>query len=209
MNIKDFIAEGEHQRQDFKFGINDSKKIARSLAAFANTAGGRLLVGVKDNGAIAGVRSDEEFYMVEAASQLYTKPNVEFIVKQHVVDGKRVLEIYIPKSKLKPHSAPTPNGDYKVYIRVADQNLLANKILLDVWKRRQENKPVLIRFSDKEKILFEYLEENETISLSKFCKIATITRKKAERILTDLIVLDLIYMEITEKAVYFSAVAEY
>lgn len=209
MNIKDFIAEGEHQRQDFKFGINDSKKIARSLAAFANTAGGRLLVGVKDNGAIAGVRSDEEFYMVEAASQLYTKPNVEFTVKQHVVDGKRVLEIYIPKSKLKPHSAPTPNGDYKVYIRVADQNLLANKILLDVWKRRQENKPVLIRFSDKEKILFEYLEENETISFSKFCKIATITRKKAERILTDLIVLDLIYMEITEKAVYFSAVAEY
>ena len=203
MRIVDLITEGEHQKQDFKFGINDSKKIARSLAAFANTDGGRLLVGVKDNGSIAGVRSDEEFYMVEAASQLYTKPEVFFEVKQHIVEGKRVLEVYIPKSNNKPHSAPTPNGDYKVYIRVHDQNLLANKILLNVWKREIENKPVLIRFSEKEKVLFEYLEQNESISLSKFCKIATITRNKAQRILTDLIMLNLIEMEITEKRVYF------
>ncbi len=38
--IKDLIAEGEHQRLDFKFEISDSKKIARTLAAFANTNGG-------------------------------------------------------------------------------------------------------------------------------------------------------------------------
>ena len=29
------------------------EKIAKSLSAFANTEGGRLLVGVKDNGKIA------------------------------------------------------------------------------------------------------------------------------------------------------------
>ncbi|RLD33003.1 MAG: ATP-binding protein, partial [Bacteroidetes bacterium] len=69
--IKDLIAEGEHQRLDFKFEISDSKKIARTLAAFANTDGGRLLVGVKDNGVIAGVRSEEEYYMVEAAASMY------------------------------------------------------------------------------------------------------------------------------------------
>ncbi|MDA3865584.1 MAG: putative DNA binding domain-containing protein, partial [Salinivirgaceae bacterium] len=39
------IAQGEHQQQDFKFCINDSRKIAKSLVAFANTDGGRLLVG--------------------------------------------------------------------------------------------------------------------------------------------------------------------
>ena len=57
------IAEGEHQRQDFKFEISDARKIAKTLSAFANTDGGRLLIGVKDNGKIAGVRSDEEQYM--------------------------------------------------------------------------------------------------------------------------------------------------
>ena len=63
--IHTLIAEGEHQQQDFKFEISDARKIAKTLSAFANTDGGRLLIGVKDNGRIAGVRSEEEKYMIE------------------------------------------------------------------------------------------------------------------------------------------------
>ncbi len=43
------IKEGEHQTQDFKFRIDSSQKIAKTLSAFANTDGGSLLIGVKDN----------------------------------------------------------------------------------------------------------------------------------------------------------------
>ena len=60
--IEALIEQGEHQQLDFKFEVSDSKKIARTLSAFANTDGGRLLIGVKDNGAISGVRSEEEYY---------------------------------------------------------------------------------------------------------------------------------------------------
>ena len=49
------IAEGEHQQQDFKTRIDDSRKIARTLVAFANADGGRMLIGVKDNGTVSGV----------------------------------------------------------------------------------------------------------------------------------------------------------
>ena len=76
--IHALIAEGEHQQQDFKFEISDARKIAKTLSAFANTDGGRLLIGVKDNGKIAGVRSEEEKYMIEAAAQLYCIPEVEY-----------------------------------------------------------------------------------------------------------------------------------
>lgn len=48
--IRQLVSEGEHCHQDFKFEISDARKIARSLSAFANTEGGRLLIGVKDNG---------------------------------------------------------------------------------------------------------------------------------------------------------------
>ena len=72
--LQQLIAEGEHQQQDFKFEISDARKIARSLSAFSNTDGGRLLIGVKDNGRIAGVRSEEEIYMIEAAAKLYCRP---------------------------------------------------------------------------------------------------------------------------------------
>ena len=89
--IEELIAQGEHQQLDFKFEVSDSKKIARTLSAFANTDGGRLLIGVKDNGAIAGVRSEEEYYMIEAASTMYTHPSVPFEAKRWDMNGKTVL----------------------------------------------------------------------------------------------------------------------
>ncbi|MDE6832131.1 MAG: ATP-binding protein, partial [Muribaculaceae bacterium] len=70
------IDEGEHEQQDFKYLISDARKIARSISAFANHSGGRLLIGVKDNGTIAGVRSEEDIYMIEQAADLYCSPRV-------------------------------------------------------------------------------------------------------------------------------------
>ena len=66
--IQKLIEKGESQTLDFKFEVSDSRKIARTFSAFANTDGGTLLIGVKDNGAIAGVRTEEEYYMIEAAA---------------------------------------------------------------------------------------------------------------------------------------------
>ena len=93
--IEQYICKGEQLKQEFKFEISDSKKIARTLAAFANTEGGRLLVGVKDNGNIAGVRSEEEFYMVQAAAQMYCKPPIPIHVKEWNVNGRTILEVKI------------------------------------------------------------------------------------------------------------------
>ena len=44
------IREGEHQQQDFKYRVADACKLAKSVSAFANTDGGRLLIGVRDDG---------------------------------------------------------------------------------------------------------------------------------------------------------------
>ena len=92
--LRGLIAEGEHQRLDFKFEINDARKIARTLSAFSNTDGGRLLIGVKDNGRIRGVRSDEEYYMVESAATLYCNPEVRFKSRNISIEGKQVLDTH-------------------------------------------------------------------------------------------------------------------
>ena len=96
------IAEGEHQQQDFKFEISDARKIAKTLSAFSNTDGGRLLIGVKDNGKIAGVRSDEEQYMIEAAARLYCRPEVSYSTQTYQVEGRSVLLVQIDESDRKP-----------------------------------------------------------------------------------------------------------
>jgi predicted HTH transcriptional regulator len=202
--IKDLIAKGENQQLDFKFEISDSRKLARTLVAFANTDGGKLLVGVKDNGSIAGVRSEEEYYMVEAAARMYCKPPVNFVCNRWTVDGKTVLEVTVTRSYQIPHSASDSNGRNLVYIRVNDQNLLANNVLLQVWKNKEKEKPVALRYTESERILLEYLSEHPRISLNKFSKLARISRRNAEQILITLVSLDVISMQFTEKDVFYS-----
>jgi predicted HTH transcriptional regulator len=181
------IAQGEHQTQDFKYCINDSRKIAKSLVAFANTDGGRLLIGVKDNGKIIGVRSDEEYYMVEAAAKIYSNPKIDFTTQQWDVEGKIILEIMIEASPLKPHFAQTETGSWVSFVRKHDENILANSVLLKSWKLEQRKEGLFFKYDAPRKILIEYLNENSTITLSKFVKIAQITRNHAENILAELL----------------------
>lgn len=182
-HIYKLIEQGEHQQLDFKFAVNDSKKIARSLSAFANTYGGRLLIGVKDNGKIAGVRSEEEYYMIEAASQIHTSPEVKFATVKHSLEGKQVLEVIIEKSKNRPHYAPDEKGNLKAFVRVKDQNLLANGLLVKVWKQQNKEVGVKIKYNDAENFILKYLSENEQITFSKFRKLANIDKDYAEQIL--------------------------
>jgi len=198
------IEQGEHQQQDFKFCINDSKKIAKSLVAFANTKGGRLLIGVKDNGKIAGIKSDEDFYMVESAAKIYSKPAIIFLTKQWHVDGKTVLEIQIEPSNEKPHFAKDENGKWLAYIRSADENLLAHKIQIEVWKKQNSSQGIHFSYSDDEKFLVNYLQNNSSISFSKFIRLAHISRKKAEEVLSNFTVMDVISLNSTIEGTTFS-----
>ncbi len=202
--LQQLISEGEHQQQDFKYAISDSKKIARSLVAFANTDGGSLLLGVKDNGKVVGVSSDEEFYMIEAAAKLYCKPAIEFETYEWKSEGKTVLEIKVEPSSLKPHKAPNKEGKYMVYIRSNDQNLLANKILLEVWKSQKRNRNHFLQLSDAEQLLLHLLEDDKQISYSRFYKQAKISRYRAERILVNLICMGIVDIHITEKRTYYT-----
>ena len=132
--IRALISEGEHVRQDFKFEISDSRKIARSLSAFANTEGGRLLIGVKDNGRIAGVRSEEEMYMVEAAAQVYCTPAVEVDMRVYRPEGRSVLVASVGPAVRKPVLVKEENGRRLAYVRIADENILASPVHIGLWK---------------------------------------------------------------------------
>ncbi len=197
------IEEGEHDQQDFKFAINDSRKIARSLVAFANTKGGRLLIGVKDNGKIAGVRTDEEYHMIEAAAQLYCKPEIAFERRDWTIDKRKVLEIIIPESTNKPCLAQNNEGKWKAYVRIDDENVLANVVMLQVWKKQKSTKGVKIKYSNAEKFLLSFLNQNKNISLNQFYKQASISRYRAVNIIADLIVVGLLDFDFQDNKFFY------
>jgi predicted HTH transcriptional regulator len=190
--IQKLIEKGEDQTLDFKFEISDSKKIARTLSAFSNTDGGILLIGIKDNGAIAGVRTDEEYYMIEAAANMYCKPEPKIITKVWNESGKKVLEVIVPKNGEIITYALGHEGKWLAYLRENDNDRLANTVILKLWKKKIADSSVYIKFSSEVEHLLKYLKVNDSISISKYCRIAGIKRNAAEYVIVNLILLKII-----------------
>ncbi len=201
--IKNIILQGEHQQQDFKFQVNDSRKIARTLVAFANTDGGKLLIGVKDNGVIAGIRTDEEYHMIEAAATMYCKPEIDFAFRHWNIDGKKILEIDMPSARVKPVFAQTDTGKWMAWVRVADQNILADTIMIKYWKRQKSPKGTVIHYSEDEKFLLRHLSTHPTISLGKYCQVTGLPRNLAENVIVDMMVTGLVEMGQNEHQTWF------
>ena len=196
MNSKDYIykliEEGEHQQQDFKFETSDARKIAKSLSAFSNTDGGRLLIGVKDNGKIAGVRSEEEIYMIEAAAKLYCQPQVNCQMQIHDIDGHTVLEVIVPPGTTKPYYAKDQTNKCWAYIRIKDENILATPVHLKVWQQEGTPKGSFLHYTEQERLLLDYLTTHPAITLNQYCRLARIPRIKAENTLAKFIRFELI-----------------
>jgi len=197
------IAEGEHQQQDFKYEIEDAHKIAKSVVAFANTDGGRLLIGVKDNGKIKGVSSDEEMYMAEAAAEVYSRPEVKFEIKRWNVEGKEVLEVYIPKSNEKPHFVKNTDGPDKAYVRVKDQNLSVNKVIVKLWGLRKKPRDKEFLYGEHEDVLFDYLKKEDKITFSKYCRLTGLHFEEASNRLAKLLLWEVIDLDLSEKGCFY------
>ena len=206
MNIKKSIFEGEGVTLDFKKTITSCEKIARTMVSFANNRGGRLLIGVADDGIIKGVKSeDEERYMITKAAQLYSRPALEPIFEEIYVDDKLVLVVEIEQSNTKPHYSLAEDGKWWVYVRVKDKSVLASKIVVDVLKRSANDNGVLIEYSSKEKALLEYLEKMQRISIKEYCDLLKLSRRNAQRILVNMVLSGVIRIHTTEKEEYYTA----
>jgi len=206
MNIRKLILEGEGVTQDFKKRITSCEKIARTMVSFANNRGGRLLIGIADDGTISGLKSeDEEKYMITRAAHLYCKPALDPVFEEVYIDDKVVLVAEIKKSEIKPHYALGEDKKWWVYIRVNDKSVLASKIVVDVLKRENNEHGVFLEYSAKEKALLEYLDKNERITSREYSLMLKLSRRSTHRILVNLVLSGVIRLHTTEKEEYYTA----
>jgi predicted HTH transcriptional regulator len=147
--------------------------------------------------------------MVEGASGIYCRPEVRFSVREWQVDGRKVLEVIIEQGEQKPYMAQEPEGTWAAYVRQGDQNFKAPALILKVWERQQSGKGTTIYFRNPESTLLRYLEINESITLSKFRRLAGLSALQAEMILADFIVLGLLKVEFTGQGMHFRLVTDY
>ncbi len=188
---------GESQTLEFKFELNSARRIAATLSAFSNTDGGTLLIGVKDNGHIAGVRAEEELYVLEAAAELYCKPKVETEIRRWEVEGKVVLEVVIKASEARPVKAESTEGDWKAWVRYGASNRLASPVHLELWKMQfTREKPSV--YSTKEQKLLEALRQKSWLSLNQAAKLTRIPRQAIVRTMASFVRWELAEMLVDE-----------
>jgi predicted HTH transcriptional regulator len=202
--ILQLVAKGESEILDFKKTISSAAKIAKTLSAFSNHKGGRLLIGVNDNKLISGVRSEDEKYMLDMAAGFYCKPEVSITIHEWELGGKTILEAIVPESKNKPVYAKDEDGKWWVYIRVKDQSLLASKVVVDVLKRETKQEGSLITYTKHEESLLHYLDANAKITTKGLCKLLIISRWRAQKMLVNLVSAGIIRNHTTEKEEFFT-----
>jgi predicted HTH transcriptional regulator len=204
--LRQLIASGENDQLDFKQTISSASKIAKTIVSFANHKGGKLLIGVRDNKTIAGVRSEDEKYMLDLAAHFFCKPEIELTFNEIELEGKVIIEADIPEGNNKPYYAKDEEGKWWVYIRHRDKSILASKITVEVLKKETKQQDTFIQYGPKEQGLIEYLSKNERITLKEYCKKMNISKWRGMRIIIKMISAGIIRAHTHEKTEFYTLI---
>lgn len=198
------IREGEHQQQDFKYRITDASKLAKSLSAFANTDGGRLLIGIRDDGNISGVRSEEEIFMMHQAAYKFCNPEASIRFDTYHIDGRTIVIATVPPSLRRPICALDEEGNRRAYIRIADENIVASPVHLAIWRELQKPQGIMLTYDDEIRHLLSIMRGRQT--LNQIVSLSRLPRYKVIGLLARLIRFNTIRWEYDTQKFLFSMV---
>lgn len=100
------LARGEDSRQQFKRDVTNADGLAAELVAFANSGGGRLCIGVHDNGTIAGLDAVDVQrinQLLGNASSRHVRPAVHPTTQNVATNRGLVIVVTVPDGHAKPY----------------------------------------------------------------------------------------------------------
>jgi len=196
------IREGEHQQQDFKYRVTDALKLAKSVSAFANTDGGRLLIGVRDDGQMSGVRSEEEIYMMHQAAYRYCRPEASIKFDTFHIDGRTIVIATVPPSDKRPVCVVNQDDKPRAYIRIADENIVASPVHLALWREAQKLQGIVLTYNDDIRNILDVMQGRKT--LNQIVRLSKLPRYKVVILLARLIRFGTAQWEYSDQQFFFS-----
>jgi hypothetical protein len=202
--VLSLISKREREHIEFKRRVPSPFKMAKEMAAMANTVGGSILVGVDDDGTIAGVADPHrEKDAVISAAQGHCNPPLDPQIRAVSIDGKTVLWVVIAPGTVR-HTVIDPRGNTRCYVRVRDKNLLASK---QTARRISEGAALKLSLKhlDRHELGFlAHFKKHDRITLSQFCQSANISKRRASRICIKLEKAGLIRSHDFEREVFYT-----
>ena len=120
--LLELITNGENSGVEFKRDTIDNRALAKELVAFANLRGGRVVLGVDDDGSIMGVIRDrlEEWVMTTCRDKIRTELIPYYEIIRDVEPGKDVAIVQVDRGWAVHHVWHNNHRTY--YIRVGTQS---------------------------------------------------------------------------------------
>jgi predicted HTH transcriptional regulator len=117
---------------------------------------------------------------------------VSYSTQTYQVEGRSVLLVQIDESDRKPVYAKDEAGKYLAYLRIKDENILATPVHLCIWQQSESPQGELMEYTEREQLLLDLLEQNDRLSLNRYCRLARLSRRAAEHLLAKLIRYDIV-----------------
>lgn len=121
---RDTLFSGESKNIEYKVTLPDkSEKYMKTIVAFANTQGGKLVVGVDDKThEIVGVENDILFQLMDGIANAVSDscmPQIIPDIEPQTVDEKTVIIVSVEAGKNRPYYLKSKGKENGTYIRVA------------------------------------------------------------------------------------------
>lgn len=162
VELQKIIAIGENLVLEFKHKINFPDKIAREIVAFANTKGGRLLIGIDDNKTIFGLKNaEEEIFALQNVCKNFIQNPIQYsITKVKVNEKKDIIVMDVKESTNKPNYAYEKIGQNlgTVYVRVHDKSVQASPEVIKILSLSSKGHNPKIIFGDIEKNIMQLID---------------------------------------------------
>ncbi len=156
MDISEKIKLPESRKLEFKEFLPTAKKVVQTIVAFANGAGGELLVGVSDKDReITGV--DDPFALEEQITSMVhdsIAPPISPFFSFVTVSGKILLSVQILAGSNKPYYVKSSGLERGVFVRIGSSNRMAGPELINELQRQARG------FSYTSEINFHYSLED-------------------------------------------------
>lgn len=163
---------------------NDNLEVATLFSSYANTDGGIVLFGVKENGKLVGVSPQS---LIEDIKFALSESGMADIVWEYdqLIEGRHLfIAVTISKSMNK---LSIQNGRMKeYYCRICDKMIIANKIIMKVWSLK-EGRSEFKKLNELESKIKRLIQENQMISLAFLYKSLSEKNSTTELALSQLI----------------------
>ena len=130
MMITDEFIAGESKTLEFKSKLPDkSETYMKTIIAFANTSGGRLIIGVDDDRSIVGINKDDVFELTDRVTNAISdacEPQIVPDISTTTIDDKCILVIKIYPGANRPYYLKSKGKERGTYIRSAATSRLAD-----------------------------------------------------------------------------------